>query len=290
MDWMPHIPDSSIHAIVTDPPYGVKEYDLDQLDKRHTGNGGIWRIPPSFDGKTRSPLPRFTALTSKELVELRVFFREWAALAYRVLKPGGHLFLAGNAFLSQLVFSAVAESGLTFRGEIIRLVRTLRGGDRPKNAEQEFPDVCTLPRGGYEPWGIFRKPILAGMTVGDCLREYETGGLRRMPDGNPFSDVIESGRTPSRERELADHPSLKPQAFLRQIVYAALPLGKGIVLDPFMGSGSTLAAAQAVHYQAIGVERHADYYQLSIKAIPELAQLRIEEDRFQMALPLGLED
>lgn len=290
LDWMRHTSDGSIHAIVTDPPYGVKEYGFDQLTKRQTGNGGIWRIPPSFDGNLRSPLPRFTALTSKELLELCTFFREWASLAYRVLKPGGHLFLAGNAFLSQMVFSAVAESGLEFRGEIIRLVRTLRGGDRPKNAEQEFPDVCTLPRGSYEPWGLFRKPIPAGMTVSDCLREYETGGLRRMPDGNPFSDVIESGRTPASERAIADHPSLKPQAFIRQIVYAALPLGKGIVLDPFMGSGSTVAAAQALNYQAIGVERHTDYFNLSLQAIPQLSHLKLEKNRSQLALPLALED
>jgi site-specific DNA-methyltransferase (adenine-specific) len=33
----------------------VKEYDFDQLLKRANGNGGIWRIPPSFDGHTRAP-------------------------------------------------------------------------------------------------------------------------------------------------------------------------------------------------------------------------------------------
>src|SRR5271155_2744913 len=64
-EWMSRIPSGSIHAIVTDPPYGVKEYDFDQLEKRSNGNGGIWRIPPSFDGSTRSPLPRFTALNAR---------------------------------------------------------------------------------------------------------------------------------------------------------------------------------------------------------------------------------
>ncbi len=61
--WMRRLPKESVHAIVTDPPYGVKEYDLDQLEKRTNGNGGIWRIPPAFDGHQRAPLPRFTALT-----------------------------------------------------------------------------------------------------------------------------------------------------------------------------------------------------------------------------------
>src|SRR5262249_15367758 len=77
-DWMGRTPEASIHAIVTDPPYGVKEYDLDQLTKRTNGKGGIWRIPPAFDGHTRAPLPRFTALNEKERKVLYRFFVEWS--------------------------------------------------------------------------------------------------------------------------------------------------------------------------------------------------------------------
>ncbi|HTU17153.1 MAG TPA: DNA methyltransferase [Gemmataceae bacterium] len=276
-EWMGRIPESSIHAIVTDPPYGVKEYDFNQLEKRSNGNGGIWRIPPSFDGHTRSPLPRFTALNDNERSTLRRFFIEWGKLAVHVLRPGGHLFLASNAFLSNFVFTALVEAGLEFRGEIIRLVRTLRGGDRPKNAEEEFSGVSSMPRGCYEPWGLFRKPMPAGYKVSDCLRRFHTGGLRRRPCGLPFEDVIESERTPKAERKIAEHPSLKPQSFLRQIVHACLPLGTGIILDPFMGSGSTVAAAMALKLSCIGVERFADYFALAKTAVSKLAALCIDE-------------
>jgi len=271
--WMSRVGENSIHAIITDPPYGIKEYDPEQLEKCLNGNGGIWRIPPSFDGHTRSPLPRFTALNQKEINYLEDYFYEWAKLALRVLCPGAHVFFASNAFLSQVVFSAIVNAGLEFRGQVIRLVRTLRGGNRPKNAENEFYDVCSIPRGCYEPWGIFRKPIPKGMTVSECLRRFQTGGLRRKPDGRPFEDVIESERTPKRERKIADHPSLKPQSFMRQIVYASLPLGEGILLDPFMGCGSTIAAAESVGYLAIGVEKYEKYYSSSLKAVPILSKL-----------------
>ncbi len=199
---------------------------------------------------------------------LRRFFVEWARAVVHALRPGGHVFIASNAFLSQLLFSALVEGGLEFRGELIRLVRTLRGGDRPKNAELEFPDVCSLPRGCYEPWGVLRKPLPNKMKVSDCLREYQTGGLRRMPDGKPFNDVIVSERTPRRERDIADHPSLKPQSFMRQLVWAALPLGEGIIADPFMGSGSTVAAAEAMGMKCIGVERYIDYFEMSERDHP----------------------
>ncbi|MEQ8972219.1 MAG: DNA methyltransferase [Coleofasciculus sp. C1-SOL-03] len=283
-DWLAQIPKNSIHGVVTDPPYGVKEYDIEQIKKRSNGQGGIWRIPPSYDGHQRSPLPRFTALTQKERTTLKCFFVEWAKLVVRVLRPGGHVFVASNAFLSQLVFSALVEGGLEFRGELIRLVRTLRGGDRPKNAEQEFPHVSSMPRGCYEPWGILRKPIPSGMKVSDCLREFQTGGLRRTPDGNPFNDVIFSERTPRQEREIANHPSLKPQSFLRQLVHAVLPLGEGILIDPFMGSGSTVAAAEAVGVCCIGIERYAEYYQMSRTAIPQLAALKKSTEKVDVQI------
>ena len=167
---------------------------------------------------------------------------------------------------------------------MIRLVRTMRGGDRPKNAESEFPDVCTLPRGCYEPWGLFRKPIPSKMTVGECLRVYKTGGLRRLANGLPFNDVINSTRTPAVERKIADHPSIKPQAFMRQIVYAALPLGEGILVDPFMGSGSTIAAAKALGYKAIGIERYPTYFDMSSSAIPKLANLTVQTGDAQLSL------
>jgi len=281
LEWLSRIPENSLHGIVTDPPYGVKEYDFDQIEKRANGNGGIWRIPPSFDGHARQPLPRFTALNQKERKQIHTFFVEWAKVAGRALRPGGHLFIATNAFLSQLVFSALIEGGLEFRGELIRFVRTFRGGDRPKNAENEFPSVSSLPRSAYEPWGILRKPIPKGMKISECLREFQTGGLRRTPDDKPFTDIIPSGRTPQSEKVIAGHPTLKPQAFMRKLVHAVLPLGVGVVADPFMGGGSTIAAAEAMGVASVGVERFVDYYELSSKAIPKLAAIKTPSEEEQ---------
>ncbi len=273
-EWLSRVPENSLHAVVTDPPYGVKEFEDEQLEKRGK-TGGIWRIPPAFDGHQRAPLPRFTALNAKERHVLKVFFKEWSRLLSKALRPGAHVFVASNTFMSQMVFQAIVEGGLEFRGELIRLVRTLRGGDKPKNAEHEFPDVQSLPRGCYEPWGVFRKALGPGMKVSDCLREWQTGGLRRCPDGKPFNDVLMSERTPQRERKIAEHPSLKPQQLLRQLVYAALPMGKGTVVDPFMGSGSTIAACEAVGVAGLGVDRYADFFKVAEHAIPKLARLDI---------------
>jgi site-specific DNA-methyltransferase (adenine-specific) len=149
---------------------------------------------------------------------------------------------------------------------------TMRGGDRPKHAHEEFSGVSVMPRSMWEPWIMFRKPIEG--RVQDNLRKWKTGGFRRPSADRPFGDVIPSSPTHKTERDLAPHPSLKPQAFLRTLIRGVLPLGEGIVLDPFAGSGSTLAAAEAVGYQSIGIEKDPRYFTLATDAIPALAGFR----------------
>jgi site-specific DNA-methyltransferase (adenine-specific) len=107
------------------------------------------------------------------------------------------------------------------------------------------------------------------------LRKWKTGGFRRPSADRPFGDVIKSGPTPKAERALAPHPSLKPQAFLRQVVQAVLPMGEGVILDPFAGSGSTLAAANALGHQSIGIESDSRYVDLAKDAIPKLSSLAL---------------
>jgi len=274
--WFERQPANSLHAVVTDPPYGLIEYsDLEQ-EKLRSGRGGVWRIPPSFDGAKRAPLPRFTVLKPTDLDALEQFFTAWATRLLPVLVPGANVVVASNPLLSYLVSSALSRAGLERRGEIIRLVMTMRGGDRPKDAHVEFSDVSVMPRSMWEPWLVFRKPIDG--RVQDNLRKWGTGGFRRISAERPFGDVIVSAPTRTAERALARHPSLKPQAFLRQLVRGILPLGKGVVLDPFAGSGSTLAACEAVGYESVGVERDRKYFDLALEAIPKLSKLAMKRE------------
>ena len=267
-EWLRNARPDSIHAVVSDPPYGLVEYRPEQLEKMKNGQGGVWRIPPAFDGCRRRPLPRFTVLRESDKQELRSFFSKLAELLMPALVPGAHVFIATNPLVSYLVYEPFIDAGFEKRGEIIRVVHTLRGGDRPKNAHEEFPDISVMPKSCWEPWGLFRKPCEG--RVQDNLRKWGTGGLRRISDEEPFKDLIYSSPARGKEREIASHPSLKPQHFLRQLVRAALPLGNGVILDPFMGSGSTIAAASACGLQSIGLELSREYFDMAQKAIPRL--------------------
>ena len=264
---------NSIEAVVTDPPYGLVEYTEKELNKRENGKGGIWRLPPSFDGSKRMPVPRFTVLTEADQESLKDFLHRLARLLKRVLVPGGHVFIATNPLISHFVYDSFITAKFEKRADIIRTVYTLRGGDRPKNAHDEFRDVTVMPKSCWEPWLLFRKPCEG--RVQDNLRKWKTGGLRRISASEPFKDLIQSSPARKKEREIAPHPSLKPQNFLRQIVRASLPLGDGVILDPFMGSGSTIAAATACGLKSIGLEVRKEYYSMAASAIPLLAKLKV---------------
>jgi len=273
LEWLKGCRATSIRAVVTDPPFGLVEYLPEELKKRENGKG-IWRLPQAYDGYTRMSTPRFTVLTPPQLHSISTFHGRLAPALFRVLVPGGHVIMASHGLLAHLVINRFVRAGFELRGQVARIVTTLRGGDRPKGAHKAFPNVSVTPRSCWEPWLIFRKPF-DGL-VSENLTKWRTGALRRPSTETPFKDLIVAGPVRGVERKISPHPSVKPQKLLRQLVEAALPMRSGTVLDPFMGSGSTLAAAQALRIRSIGIEINREYFDLAKKAIPKLAALKVQ--------------
>ena len=272
----------SIHAVVTDPPYGVVEFETANVEKMREGKGGVWRIPPELDGNKRKPLPRFTVLSDSDKEKLRNFFGTFGEAVERVLRPGGHVFVATTQLLMHEVSKQLDEAGLERRDVLVRETKTLRGGDRPKGAHERYDMVSSMPRAYWEPWLLYRKPLDGRLQ--DTLDKWQTGGLRRESEERPFTDLLEDGKTPKAETAIVKnahpapddaeaHPNLKPQYLMRELCHAALPLQKGVILDPFMGSGSTIAAAHALGYNAIGIELDDTFFNMAENAIPDLVEV-----------------
>ncbi len=258
-EWLKDQPANSFHGVCTDPPFGIVEFLPHEMAKMRSGRGGVWRLPPTIGGSKRDPLPRFTTLSDKEREHVQVYFRELGEALHPVLVPGAHILLAGTPMLQHLVQMGFAEAGFEVRGAIMRLYRGFRGGDRPKLAEAEFPEVCVTPRGNYEPWMLFRKPI-GERTVAENLRRWGTGALRRIAVDQPLPDIIQSGKTPQIEESVFNHPTMKPQHLLRILARSLLPTGEGRILEPFAGSGSTIAACEAIGYDSVGIEVDDEYF------------------------------
>jgi site-specific DNA-methyltransferase (adenine-specific) len=218
-------------------------------------------------------MPRFTVLNGHDRMGVLAFHLRLAPELFRVLVPGAHVILSSQCLISHLVVEAFCMAGFEARGQIVRVVKTFRGGDRPKFGDKQYPNVSVIPRSCFEPWLLFRKPC-QGRVV-DNLKRFGTGALRRPSQDIPFPDLVEIQPARPGERFLAGHPSLKPQALMRFLVRASLPLAKGVVLDPFMGAGSTIAAAVRLGVKSVGVEVDPKYFSMAKSAIPKLAGFEI---------------
>lgn len=276
-EWLADQPANSFHAVLTDPPYSVVDFSTEEIAKMRSGTGGIWRIPMEIGGSVRRPQPRFTVLTLEQKRQVYTYFHDWGRVLSPALVPGAHVLMATNVLLSSRIQTAMEDAGFEYRGQILRLYRPFRGGDRPKNAEEQYPDVAVTLRGAHEPWLLFRKPLEAKLKVSDNLARWGTGGLRRISRDRPSTDVIQSEKTPKVERNIADHPTIKPQSLLRPLAHLLLPMGHGTILDPFMGSGATLAAAHSQDFDSVGIELDEHFYEMAVRAIPVLARLPVRD-------------
>lgn len=76
-------------------------------------------------------------------------------------------------------------------------------------------------------------------------------------------------KTSKRDRgDGNNHPTVKPTDLMRYLCRLVTPPG-GVVLDPFMGSGSTGKAAVAEGFRFIGIEREAEYLEIARRRIVE---------------------
>ncbi len=87
-------------------------------------------------------------------------------------------------------------------------------------------------------------------------------------NGKPIHDFLESSVCPISEKKYGRHPTQKPLKILTQLIeYVTNP--SDIVLDPFMGSGSTCVAAKRLGRTYIGVELNKEYYNISKSRIED---------------------
>jgi DNA modification methylase len=121
--------------------------------------------------------------------------------------------------------------------------------------------------GGWQSGGGNPKRRIAapgnGLTMGDGWTEdYETG-KEPVDTAGSKSRVFIIPKAPTSERVLSDgrrspHPTQKPEALIRHLVKLVTPDG-GLVLDPFLGSGTLGVVCEGLGMRWLGIEREAEY-------------------------------
>lgn len=138
------------------------------------------------------------------------------------------------------------------------------GGDA-----QDYKNPNTYPKA--------TSPLPAGRWPANVILDEEAGAMLDEQEGHGASRFFYCPKASRKEREAGvgalrdsgrsgqrhnNHPTVKPVALMRYLIRLVTPPG-GTVLDPFLGSGTTLMAAALEGVDAIGIEREAEYVEIA---------------------------
>lgn len=268
-DLLPCLADNSIHALVSDIPYGISLNDWDVLHANT--NGALLGQSPAQVGKLGfkrrgKPINGWSHADRRILREYQEWCYAWGCLAYPKLHEGASVFIFGARRTLHRAIVALEDSGFLLRDMLAwqkpiahhraqRLsgVLTKRGLHQEANEWDGWRLGNLAPR--WEPIAWFFKPYRHTLT--DAVLDNGVGAMH-------VAAVRQNGKHPANVLDYwfeADEPRLheaqKPVQLLEFLITLTTREGQ-TVLDPFIGSGSTAVACQRLGRQFIGFERDAD--------------------------------
>lgn len=183
LDLLEEIPDNSVHAIVSDPPYGLNFMgkDWDNFRRRHNEND-VDR--DNVGGRLSAKAPASGAETDGK--RYQEWCQKWAEKARCVLKPGGHLLAFSGNRTHHRLFSGVEDAGFEIRDTLTWHY----GSGFPKNTNTqlkpstEFVVMARKPCGGPAK-DCFEEHGTAYLNVDECRLAPGEGGSR---DGEETAD------------------------------------------------------------------------------------------------------
>lgn len=278
------LPDSSVHLIASDIPYGISADTWDVLhDNTNTallGSSPAQVRAGAVFKKRGKPINGWSEADRLIPKQYYDWCSTWAADWYRVLKPGGTVFIFAGRRYAHRCICAMEDVGFSFK-DMLAWMRD-RAPHRAQRVSVVFEkrgdvDAAKLWEGWrvgnlrptFEPVLWFTKPYKIGTTIADNalvhgVGPYNEAALMRYvkrPD-----NILDLGFT-SREGGL--HPTQKPVLLMQALIEIATQPGQ-IVLDPFAGSGTTLVAAKLTNREYLGFEINPEYVRI--------AQKRLEPD------------
>lgn len=223
---MARIPDGSIDLILTDPPYNLgKDY-----------------------GNTSD---------QQGVEEYLAWTERWIDAALPKLKPNGSLYIFLTWRFAPEIF-VMLKKRMTMMNEIIwdRRVPSMGGSVRSFSSVHDTIGFFVNRKDYYFDLDAVRIPYDAETKKARSRSIFI--GAKWLEVGYNPKDVWSVSRLHREHPERADHPTQKPLEIIERMVKASCPAG-GIVLDPFMGSGTTAIAARQAGRHFTGFELNPDY-------------------------------
>jgi site-specific DNA-methyltransferase (adenine-specific) len=188
------------------------------------------------------------------------YLRSWFPKVVRLLKPNGSLYICGD-WKCTAALQEVMEENLEVLNRITWQREKGRGArSNWKNSMEDIwfgvkdrkdyyfdVDAVKLKRKVIAPYRVEGKP--------KDWEETERGNFRITHPSNFWDDIsIPYWSMP----ENTDHPTQKPEKLMAKLILASCPVG-GVVLDPFLGSGTTSVVAKKLNRNYIGIEMNEEY-------------------------------
>lgn len=147
------------------------------------------------------------------------------------------------------------------------ITRSNKGSSRPKKCDRYDSGLKEMPGqrfGHIDSGGASRFFYCAKASSSERNEGLEGFDLKQKKTLNEYVSPSE-GRTASKSGAAManNHPTVKPLALMEYLIKLVMPPKGGILLDPFAGSGTTIVAATRLGYEAIGIEKEAEYCQIA---------------------------
>jgi site-specific DNA-methyltransferase (adenine-specific) len=279
-DYIPHLADDSIELFLSDIPYGIS---LDDWDVLHDNtNSALLGQSPAQVGKSAfkkrgKPINGWSQADRNIGLEYQRWCQSWAEMILPKMKNGASLFVFGARRTIHRVVNAFEDSGFLLkdilawkkgsahhRAQRVSIVYERRGLEAEAETWRGWRLGNLAPV--YEPIAWFMKPYKIGGTIADNILEHGVGAMNleacQVRGTNP-TNVLEFGFQKGEHRI---HEAQKPLQLIEFLIKLTTR-EKQVVLDPFMGSGTTAIAAQRLNRHFIGFERVPEFYQGALQRL-----------------------
>jgi len=282
IEHIPYLEDDSIDLFLSDIPYGISLDDWDVLHKNT--NTALLGKSPAQEGKTGfkrrgKPINGWSKADRNIGIEYQEWCKEWTNKVYPKMKSGSFLFVFGARRTIHRAINAFEDSGFLLkdamawkkpsahhRAQRVSIVLERRGLTEESKKWDGWRLGNLAPI--WEPIAWFMKPYKIGGTITDNILKNEVGAMNIGEckiNGTCPTNLLEFG---FRKNEKKIHEAQKPLNLIEYLIKLTTREGQ-IVLDPFMGSGTTAVAAINVNRKFIGFEINQGFYEKSLLRIEE---------------------
>lgn len=282
LELLKEIEDNSIAGCITDPPYNYefigRNWDNKEIERRikrsqeKESSTLVKNIPygSGLAGGVRNE--RWYKKNRDNILEYRTWVKVWGAELFRVLKPGAYVLVFNSTRTSAHIQVAFEDVGFYARDTIVW--RRQSGIPKGLNAEKKLEKMGDENSGLWKGWHsalrseweaitVVQKPLVNNYL--NTLQKYDVGLLKTKGESiDGFqSNIIENiKRDPKTESNT--HITIKPLELIEKLVEMVIPAIEGnVVIDPFLGSGTTAVAATNLGINWIGIERNPEYVSIA---------------------------